>query len=50
MSHSAERGRFDWRALILLAWIVLIGARYTVMIVERKAPGLAGIVRTKVGW
>ena len=38
MSRSAERSRFDWRVLILLGWIMLVGARYSVMIVERKAP------------
>jgi uncharacterized membrane protein YfcA len=36
MSRSAERSCVDWRCVALLAWMALVGAFYTAMVIEAK--------------
>jgi hypothetical protein len=37
MSRSVEHSRLDWRCIALLAWMALVGAFYTAMVVKEKA-------------
>jgi hypothetical protein len=39
-SDGGERHPFDWRSWLSLAWMVVFGALYALMILREKAPGL----------
>jgi hypothetical protein len=48
MFRSVERRGYDWRAILLLVWMIGVGVLYGAMIMQRKAPGLVGAIRAKL--